>query len=176
MTETLQAEKVEKAEKTAVDTLAGMFEIGDIDGEHVCFVCTGNTCRSPMAQAVLNHFGKPYGITAESAGISVIPGDGIAENSVLALKNAGIEPSEDNPYDKHTARLIDEETVKRSSRVVCMTENHMLALIGAFPQYVGKFTVMPRAVSDPFGGDLARYEACLREIICGVKELFHLDN
>ena len=170
MTEILQAEK------TSRDTLAAMFETDAAPSEHICFVCTGNTCRSPMAAAVLNHLGRPYRMTAESAGIAPIPGDSIAENSVLALKNAGIEPTDDNRYDKHTARLIDEEIIKRSSKTVCMTESHMLALIGAFPQYATRFAVMPKAISDPYGGDADRYARCLDEIIGGIKELFLLDN
>jgi len=151
-------------------------DIGKTEGEHICFVCTGNTCRSPMAAALLNHMGKPYNITAESAGISPIPGDGIAENSVKALKAAGIEPCEGNRYDLHTARLMDEETMKRASRVVCMTEGHLFALITAFPQYIEKLCVMPKPVSDPFGGSEERYRACLEEIKSGITELFHLDN
>jgi len=120
--------------------------------------------------------GKPYNITAESAGISPIPGDVIADNSVKALKAAGIEPCEGNRYDLHTARLIDEETLKRASRVVCMTESHLFALITAFPQYIEKLTVMPKSVSDPFGGSEERYRVCLEEIKSGITELFHLDN
>jgi len=170
MTEILQAEK------TSEDTLVSMFETESDDKLHVCFVCTGNTCRSPMAAAVLNHLGKPYGITAESAGISPVEGDVIAQNSVKALINAGIEPDDGNPYDRHTARLISGEIIARSHKVVCMTESHMFALIGAFPQYISRFTVMPRPISDPFGGDLCRYEKCLSEITDGIKELFLLDN
>jgi len=57
-----------------------------------------------------------------------------------------------------------------------MTESHLFALITAFPQYIEKLTVMPKSVSDPFGGSEERYRVCLEEIKSGITELFHLDN
>ena len=143
---------------------------------HVCFVCTGNTCRSPMAAAVLNHLGRPYNITAESAGVSPYVGEPIAKNAIDALNDAGIEPSPDNRYDLHTARLIDGETIERCDRVIAMTEGHLYALMNAFPQYLSKFSMLEGGVSDPYGGDLDRYKSCLKEISDKINETFHLDN
>ena len=158
------------------EVLIDMAEAAVSEPERVCFVCTGNTCRSPMAAAVLNHLGKPYGITACSGGIAPNIGEPVCANAVTALLDAGIEPSDGNRFDLHTARLIDEEMIMSSSRVVCMTESHMFALIGAFPQYISKFHVMPHPISDPFGGDIARYKGCLREITDGICEMFRFDN
>ena len=52
-------------------------------GLKVCFVCTGNTCRSPMAAAVLNQYGKKYDISAVSAGLFPHVGDPISENAEI---------------------------------------------------------------------------------------------
>ena len=53
----------------------------------VIFICTGNTCRSPMAAAVLNHYGAPKGIFAFSRGIYADVGAPISENAAKALEN-----------------------------------------------------------------------------------------
>ena len=64
----------------------------------VCFVCTGNTCRSPMAQAVTNHLAKKLGrdLTAFSRGLYALDGDPIASCAIAALEGAGIEPTADH--------------------------------------------------------------------------------
>ena len=143
---------------------------------HVLFVCTGNTCRSPMAAALLNELGRGLNVTAESAGLFPNVGEPIAENAVLALREAGVEPAPDNRYDLLTAVQVDEEMVKRSAKVVAMSESHLMALVAAFPQYISRMTVMPEPISDPYGGDAERYRACLEEIRAGVVSLFHLDD
>jgi len=162
--------------KTENSPLEKLFETGSTDGLHVCFVCTGNTCRSPMAAAVLNELGRPYRITAESAGIAAYEGDGMSIGAENALKEAGIQPRDGNRYDLHRSHQIDEAVMKRCDRVIAMSERHMMALTYAYPQYVSKIEVMPHEISDPFGGSDAVYERCLGEITDGIRELFKLDN
>lgn len=139
----------------------------------VCFVCTGNTCRSPMAAAVLNHLGGGY-FQAESAGLSAVNGDAIAENARLALEKAGIEPDAVNDYRFHYARNIDENTVKKSDRIVAMTESHFMQLIYRFPQYASKISVMEKDIPDPFMGNYGVYEKCLDLITECLKGMFEL--
>lgn len=153
----------------------------------VCFVCTGNTCRSPMAEAVTNKLGKvpefcsacppemlmKREVRATSAGLSVIEGMPISQNAVRALQNDGIRPTPDNDYINHTARLIDETDFLFSDIVVGISSSHTLELMGRFPQYASKITCMPEDISDPFGGDLSDYAACLEKIkACVVKMFF----
>ncbi len=139
--------------------------------KRVCFVCTGNTCRSPMAAAYVNGRLSDKGIYAISAGLSPAVGMPISENAVSALEAQGIESAEDNMYKLHTARLITEEDIKNSDEVIGITARHAMALIAAYPQYAGKINAMPRDIPDPYGGSREEYSECLCEIIKGISEM-----
>jgi protein-tyrosine phosphatase len=139
--------------------------------EKILFVCTGNTCRSPMAEAVLNALGKGK-YKAFSAGISVIAGDVISENAVKALEKKGIESTEDNNYKAHVAKQIEEKDIETCDRMVAISKAHMLRLIYAFPSFAEKITVMKNDIPDPFMLGEAEYESCLDEIISCIKEMF----
>ena len=129
----------------------------------ICFVCTGNTCRSPMAAAVANHLGKGK-IKAFSAGLYPNVGDPIAKNAILALKKAGIPCTPDNDYEKHRATEISAELIERCDQVIAISSSHMMALICAFPQYAERITVMPTDVPDPFMQSEEVYDACLSTV------------
>ena len=141
----------------------------------VLFVCSGNTCRSPMAAAWLNEFGGAAGYTAGSAGLFPVPGSPISYNAVAALKSAGIEPSPDNRYDLHTAVPVTEDMIKEADTVVGISRNHAMNLIYSFPAYAEKIVSMPRDIPDPFGGDETDYSVCLNAIASGIKELFNIE-
>ena len=147
-------------------------DTGIILPKHVCFVCTGNTCRSPMAAAVTNALGKDFGITAESAGLYAGEGDRISQNALAALLDAGYTPCEGNRFDRHESTCVTVGTIKSCDKVIAISRSHFMSLIYSFPSYAQKITVMPIDISDPYGGDLNRYKACLEEITAGVKELF----
>lgn len=153
----------------------------------VCFVCTGNTCRSPMAEAVTNALALgnlpilardtvPPSVIAVSAGLYAHDGDPISHNAVSALEQAGIEPIPSRDYHRHTAKNIDERLVEECDLLVAMTPSHAMELLLRFPAAAQRITVMPKAVSDPFGGDLARYAQCLEEITEGVRSLLFLED
>ena len=142
----------------------------------VCFVCTGNTCRSPMAEAVVNHLAaeEGRGTVAFSAGLYAYAGDPIAQNAVTALENAGISPHPDRDYHTHVAHTLGDEEAEGYDLLVGMGKSHVMELIMRYPRMARRILCMPTPIADPFGGDLAAYEACLAEITQGVKELLLL--
>ena len=118
------------------------------------FVCSGNTCRSPMAAALLNQKAAARGlpVTATSAGLAAFPGDCASENAVAVMQELGADLS------AHRARPVSQYLLEESDLVVCMSESHRRALL----PFVGeeKLLVPPGGVPDPFGGDLSVYRDC----------------
>ena len=136
----------------------------------VLFVCTGNTCRSPMAQAVLTAL-RPE-ICALSAGLYPVQGEPITPQAVQALHDAGILCDEHNPYESHTATPVDELTVLSCDRIIGMTERHAMQLLMQYPAAASKISAMPPPIADPFGGTVEQYRACLAQITAGIREMF----
>ena len=139
----------------------------------VLFVCTGNTCRSPMAAAVWNHLAAERGwhSIATSAGLYAAVGMPISKEAVAALSAAGISPTPRNDYPAHTARPVSEELMENADRVIAISGTHAIELAVRYPQYAAKIETMPQGISDPFGGDVARYSACLADIRQGIDRL-----
>ena len=141
----------------------------------VCFVCSGNTCRSPMAEALLNYLGKGK-YRAVSAGIGAFNGDPIAENAALALERAGVPSEGRHDYKNHRSRAIGYSDIIHSDMIVGMTSRHALQLISAFPEEAGKIRTMPFEIPDPFMQSEAVYDRCLEMIADGIRELFLLSE
>lgn len=141
----------------------------------VCFVCTGNTCRSPMAAAVYNHLNKGSDRYAVSMGLYAADGMAISDNAARALEESGITSDRNNPYLDHTAQSCDREKLSGCDYIVGITEAHTLELISRYPELASKIYSMPESISDPWGGDLSVYKSCLTEIEKGIKELFNIE-
>ena len=148
-------------------------EPSDASLRRVCFVCTGNTCRSPMAEAVTNHLAKKHAkqICAASAGLYAKNGDVIAANAIRALENAKILSSDTRDYHLHTAHTICAEEAERYDLIVGLTDRHALELILRFPNLTDRITCLTPAIPDPFGGDLSCYEKCLASITDAVSRM-----
>lgn len=143
----------------------------------ILFVCTGNTCRSPMAAALLNDMARPREIcsaqgelcavphfVASSAGLYASTGDPITPAAADALQAQGIVSRPDNDYLSHRARLVNEEMMAQADEVVGLTASHAMQLMLRFPEAAEKITTLPMDVSDPYGGSLEVYSACLAQI------------
>ena len=138
--------------------LAELFCVPDVRKERILFVCTGNTCRSPMAAALYNARYAGDISHAFSAGLAA-DGSGIAPNAAAALENAGIRSTPDNPYKTHISHTVTRADLDHAACIVAMT--------GA-----PKLTVMAEEIPDPYGGDLREYAACLTAIDNAFRKMY----
>lgn len=129
----------------------------------ILFVCTGNTCRSPMAEAIFNSR-CPKEYQALSAGLSTSGGKPVSEHSVEALAEIGLSIL-------HKSVQITEELVKESDWVVGITSHHAAMLKNLFPSEKGKILSFPDDISDPYGCDLDTYRRCRDQITRGMDKL-----
>jgi protein-tyrosine-phosphatase len=139
---------------------------------HILVVCTGNICRSPMAQGLLAHAlaAQPEplrSLRVISAGVAAHSGEPISENSVIALRKVGIDASHLRSQGL-TQQLLDDALV-----VFGMTESH-LSIIRArarpVPEHLYLFReFLPppasKEIGDPFGGPLRLYESVRDEMV-----------
>lgn len=155
------------------------------DPRRICFVCTGNTCRSPMAAAVANALAQrdlsalPPSVRALatpkfqafSAGLYANNGDPMAENAIYALEEANIPAVDGMDYHSHMAHTLTEEEADGYDLLIGLTREHAMALMIRFPHLAQRITVFPQDISDPYGGSLDLYRHCLEQIREGVSKL-----
>ena len=131
----------------------------------ICFVCTGNTCRSVMAERIMKKRLKDLKVSdikVSSRGLKA-NGENIAENAKKALKEFGASAS-----NRKSVKLgkIDEHTI-----YVTMTDVQKAAIksgqVISFSQLIG------HEVADPYGGDLEKYVLCSMQLNEGVSELIN---
>jgi len=141
------------------------------EGKRILFVCTGNTCRSPMAAALYNARYTDGETKAFSAGLAA-DGSGISRYAMLALLGAGVRSVEGNDYLSHVSHTVSEEDMVRADLVIGITGRHALQLMMTYPAYAGKITALPVDIADPYGGDAEVYTRCLEQIDRALAQMF----
>ena len=128
----------------------------------ILFVCSGNTCRSPMAQAIFQKIAaeKNLNVECESAGIATFTGSPESENSVTALQEIDIDLS--NFRSTSITALIPR--LGEFDLFVPMTYSQAVALLQLGVEKK-KIYLFNTDVSDPYGGDLSVYRATRDELL-----------
>lgn len=134
----------------------------------VLFICTGNTCRSPMAEGLLKDLSerKNLGLEVKSAGVYAMDGDTAANNAVEALNKLAIDIS------NHKSQSVSKELVDEADLILTMSRSHRETLILSFPHIRNKVFLLneyalkeKRDIQDPFGRDQYNYEIARDEIL-----------
>lgn len=143
-----------------------------VEKKQILTICTGNVCRSPMAEKLLQHALRAEAaplneLTVRSAGVAAGYGEAASRNSVEALKRVDIS------LNDHQSQPLTDELLKDTFLVLGMTESHLQVLQHYFPNYQGRFALfrefMPPEASpqipDPFGQSLPAYKECMDSMV-----------
>ena len=128
---------------------------------NLLFVCTGNTCRSPMGEGIARAVGRDLGIEVVtlSTGLFCVPGAKVSDEAVEAVRE-----------------LVGEDIVKAADYVLAMTEDHKKILLRQFPfdskkiMTLAEFAGEVGDVDDPFGQSQEVYTKTAEQIVRYVQQ------
>ncbi|GMU57054.1 MAG: protein-tyrosine-phosphatase [Candidatus Xenobia bacterium] len=137
----------------------------------VLFVCSGNTCRSPMAAALAASL-EPA-LKASSAGVSAVPDQSASEGALESMRARGLD------LGAHRSRRLDSRLVEEADLILVMTRAHRRAIEKLFPSAMKRLALLTEYarrgaealgspdgedVPDPFGRPQSVYDACAEEL------------
>ena len=123
----------------------------------IMFICSGNTCRSPLAEGLFKKYLKENNITdidVGSAGVGAFAGDGVSINSILVANNRGVDIS------SHRARNINPEHILTTDLFCCMSDSHKQVL----SRHCNEEKIVVLNVADPYGRLIEAYEECAKQL------------
>jgi L-threonylcarbamoyladenylate synthase len=134
----------------------------------IVFLCTGNTCRSPMAEGLFKRrladrlgcaVGElpARGFVVTSAGIAALPDDPATPESAAVVRDLGVDLS------AHRSRPASADLVARADDVIVMTRSHLLTVVTKYPVLAGALRLLcgpDGDLDDPIGGGEDVYRAC----------------
>jgi len=141
-------------------------------GTMVLFVCTGNTCRSPMAEGLFRKMAaerlgcapdalEEHGWTVMSAGVAAMTGGRASDSSVEVMNQVGID------LRSHEAQPVTEALIRYADHIFTMTTAHRQALVMQWPEAAQRTATLcldGSDISDPIGGPVEQYQRCAEQI------------
>lgn len=132
----------------------------------IVLVCTGNTCRSPMAETLLREqlrkkFGCEDAVRVLSAGVAAGQGCSASPQAMEVMGKRGLD------LTGHSSRSLDEEVMNVADLVLTMTRGHRAAILAAWPEMQDRVHTLRRDggdIADPVGMPVDVYEACAEQI------------
>ena len=138
----------------------------------ILFICTGNTCRSPLAAALASQASEQADLRFQSAGLQALPGLPASEGSQVVAAEHGISLVD------HRSRSINQAMHQDVDWVIGMTRSHVAMFKARFPIFPGRIGLLgepgldlaqratPDAmqINDPYGGHLAEYRAMAEQV------------